>query len=489
MSAPAAPRVEQLRDQLGRVLEVAVDHHHRVAAGVVEPRGDRHLVAERAREVEDADPRIAIGQAVEDGGGGVRRPVVDDHELVREVFERGGDAAAELGRQPFLVEHWRHHAEQAQLAGGHGRRESRATATIRCRDARPRKHPPAADRLLPLVPGAVPRQPRAQLGHLDHRADAARARRAAPRHLQVVEVDDPAAAARAADEGDAEEVQGGPAAPAAGDDEVLPRELGQPVRLLPADDRAAAGVPVALLHAARRPPVRHLPGYQRPGHDRPGRHEAVRRGRGGELALHPGPDRQGHGLGARRADRPLRRLAARVDAADVGHRRQEPADDLPGPAVPVRRVHLAVPGRPAPLLDHDEPLDDPAAVDHQEAPRAVARGSRGRGEGGQGADGARRGEGEGQEEGRQVGRRQIRRRRPRARQALADRRDGRRQRQRREGRRQRTAPRPPRRARRRSARGAADERHPPPTASATCSSTSTRRWRSTPRSRSSRRRA
>ena len=65
----------------------------------------------------------------------------------------------------------------------------------------------------------------------------------APRHLQVVEVDDPAAAARAADEGDAEEVQGGPAAPAAGDDEVLPGELGQPVRLLPADDRAAAGVP------------------------------------------------------------------------------------------------------------------------------------------------------------------------------------------------------------------------------------------------------
>ena len=61
--------------------------------------------------------------------------------------------------------------------------------------------------------------------------------------------------------------------------------------------------------------------------------------------------------------------------------------DLPGAAVPVRRLHLAVPGRPAPLLDHDEPVDDPAAVDHQEAPRPAPRGSHGRREGGEGRAG------------------------------------------------------------------------------------------------------
>ena len=132
-----------------------------------------------------------------------------------------------------------------------------------------------------------------RLGHVDHRADRAGAGGPAPRHLQVVEVDDPAAAARAADEGDAEEVQAGPAAPAAGDDEVLPRELGQPVRLLPADDRAAAGVPGALLHAAGRPPAAtSAPGVQ----DGPGEADPLRRDARVELPLHPRPDRQGHGL-------------------------------------------------------------------------------------------------------------------------------------------------------------------------------------------------
>ena len=127
---------------------------------------------------------------------------------------------------------------------------------------------------------------------------------------------------------------------------------------------------------------------------------AVRRDAGVELPLHPRPDRQGHGRRARRADRALRRVAARLDAADVRHRGQEPAEDLPGAAVPVRRLHLAVPGRPARLLDHDEPVDDPAAVDHQEAPRAAARGSHGRCEGGQGGAGRRpRTKGKGKSDG------------------------------------------------------------------------------------------
>src|SRR3954469_103893 len=97
---------------------------------------------------------------------------------------------------------------------------------------------------------------------VDRRPDAPGAWAPAARDVQVVEVDDPAAAARAGDEGDAEEVQGGPAAPPAGDDEVLQGEPGQPVRLLSPDGRAAAGLLVALLHAAHRPAARHLPGRQ-----------------------------------------------------------------------------------------------------------------------------------------------------------------------------------------------------------------------------------
>ena len=47
------------------------------------------------------------------------------------------------------------------------------------------------------------------------------------------------------------------------------------------------------------------------GHGEPA---ALRRRRRRELPLHPGPDGQGDGRRAGRADRPLRRLAAAVDA-------------------------------------------------------------------------------------------------------------------------------------------------------------------------------
>ena len=67
----------------------------------------------------------------------------------------------------------------------------------------------------------------------------------------------------------------------------------------------------------------------------------------------------------RRADRPdraLRRLAARLDADRDGDRRPEPAPADAAPADRLRRDPLPLPGRPARLLDHDEPVDDRPAV-------------------------------------------------------------------------------------------------------------------------------
>ena len=46
---PAAPAGDQVGDHLGRVLQVGVDHDHRVAARVVEPGGDGDFLAEVAR--------------------------------------------------------------------------------------------------------------------------------------------------------------------------------------------------------------------------------------------------------------------------------------------------------------------------------------------------------------------------------------------------------------------------------------------------------
>src|SRR5207248_2573002 len=41
-----APAHDQLGDQLGRVLQIAVDHHHRIAARGIEPGDRRHWLTE-----------------------------------------------------------------------------------------------------------------------------------------------------------------------------------------------------------------------------------------------------------------------------------------------------------------------------------------------------------------------------------------------------------------------------------------------------------
>ena len=56
------PRRDHVRDQLGRVLEVGVEHRDGVAARVLEAGGERRLVAEVAREVDDAQARVARGE-------------------------------------------------------------------------------------------------------------------------------------------------------------------------------------------------------------------------------------------------------------------------------------------------------------------------------------------------------------------------------------------------------------------------------------------
>ena len=116
---PLAPRRQQLGDHLRRVLQVGVHHHRRVAPRAVEPGGQRGLVAERAREVHDAQPGILGRQLVEQLRRPVGRAVVDDDQLIRDPGERRADPPVELAGDLPLVEHRRDDAEQLQLARGH----------------------------------------------------------------------------------------------------------------------------------------------------------------------------------------------------------------------------------------------------------------------------------------------------------------------------------------------------------------------------------
>ena len=90
------------------------------------------------------------------------------------------------------------------------------------------------------------------------------------------------------------------------------------------------------------------------------------------VRLHPRPDVPRDRRRADRAAGPLRRLAAALERPDVGHGRPQPALHHDRAAVRVRAVHPELPGRPARLLDHDQPLDGGPAVPHQ-ARRGHAR--------------------------------------------------------------------------------------------------------------------
>ena len=163
----------------------------------------------------------------------------------------------------------------------------------------------------------------------DRRADGADPRGARAADLPAAEGDAGDAAAVSADRGAEREVQGRQTAPAAGDHGVLPGEQNQPAGVVPAAAAAAAGVHLAVLHAAHRPEARHLwqaaarplleragapdpaqrrnPGERgdarRNAHQRPVGNQLQRGGAAlGEVPVPAGHHRKGDGRGADRAD-------------------------------------------------------------------------------------------------------------------------------------------------------------------------------------------
>ena len=184
--------------------------------------------------------------------------------------------------------------------------------------------------------------------HDGRRPDAARAADDPADPLDAV-----AAEARAADEGDPEEVQARPAEAERRADEVLPGEQDQPGCLVPADAAAAAGLHRPLLHA---PPLQVRKG-----------------GRSLVPPLHP-VDRGAYDDALGRLRAPLR-LRHEPDGVVVLHdddRRQDAAHALHAHAARLRLHHRALPRGPCPLLGDDEPLDGRAGADHP-APRRARR--------------------------------------------------------------------------------------------------------------------
>jgi hypothetical protein len=117
--AAGAPLGDQLADQLGRVLEVGVDRHHRVAAAVVDAGGDGRLVSEVARQLDHLHPRVLLGEVAQELAGPVGGAVVDQDELELDPVESRADALVEGRQHRLLVEHRGGDAQQFELALTH----------------------------------------------------------------------------------------------------------------------------------------------------------------------------------------------------------------------------------------------------------------------------------------------------------------------------------------------------------------------------------
>ena len=118
------PFGHQAADGLGRVLQVGIHQHDRVATGVAQAGVDGGLMAEVSRQVDHADMGIACGQRVEDVAGGVGRAVVDEDDFLARATcqQRAVHAAVQLFQHKGFVVDRQHDADQGLVERwtGHG---------------------------------------------------------------------------------------------------------------------------------------------------------------------------------------------------------------------------------------------------------------------------------------------------------------------------------------------------------------------------------
>ena len=76
-----APAGGELEDHLRRILEIAVEHDHRVAQRDVDAGSQRDLVSEVAGELDEAETRLLPRRLDQQLVGAVAAAVVDDDRL------------------------------------------------------------------------------------------------------------------------------------------------------------------------------------------------------------------------------------------------------------------------------------------------------------------------------------------------------------------------------------------------------------------------
>ncbi len=112
------PLGDHVEHDLGRILEIGVHDDDRLARGAVHAGGDRDLVAEIARQLDEAVAAVGARLGLEDDGAGVARSVVDEDRLGGRVerIEEGVEPAQQDRQDGFLVED----GDDQRIDGSHG---------------------------------------------------------------------------------------------------------------------------------------------------------------------------------------------------------------------------------------------------------------------------------------------------------------------------------------------------------------------------------
>ena len=112
------PQADQLGDQLGRVLQVAVHDDNGSTAGVLESGTHRRLVTEVAAQADNHRLLVLFVDRVKEGGRCIAAAVVNQQhfKLGTEVFENRTDSIPERSDAFLLVIKRNHHGEHGPSA-------------------------------------------------------------------------------------------------------------------------------------------------------------------------------------------------------------------------------------------------------------------------------------------------------------------------------------------------------------------------------------
>src|SRR6185437_10519104 len=116
-----APETDHLRDQAGRVLQIAVDDDDRLTAGIGEAADRGGGLPEPARKEQELHPWVAgvLGADQLDGAVGARISDEDDLVVLGHLGEDRANGGQELGKRLLFVVNRHHDRKQARHSANH----------------------------------------------------------------------------------------------------------------------------------------------------------------------------------------------------------------------------------------------------------------------------------------------------------------------------------------------------------------------------------